>query len=78
MRIPSFQIGGKASYYKSTDFMTEAGARQIAAWIMQAWRTAGHPEVQAWVEREEHQRSVHVVKTNLMNGLPTRYTNMRS
>ena len=78
-RVPPM-LPDKVSRYKSTDFGSEDGARQIAGWIMAAWRAIGHPEVQAWVEREPislktrsgktHQATWYGVRTNLVNGLP--------
>jgi hypothetical protein len=56
-----------------TDFMTEAGAGQLATTIKAAWAKVGHDDVEAWVTKVKDRprgEPVYTVNTNLIRGLP--------
>jgi hypothetical protein len=60
-----------------TDYLTEAGARELAARIREHWRQRGH-RVNVWTERVELGGKgelkpfvFHVVRSDLFAGLPS-------
>lgn len=54
----------------TTDFLLEAGARRLAANIVEYWVKQGYPPAAIDIRTERERTDVVVVRSNLRNGSP--------
>jgi hypothetical protein len=72
--IPPFATAAMHPYQAIPDYMSQSGARDLAAMLLTVWHANGHSNVTAEVVSAGKigNQSVWEVKTNLIGGLPPR------